>query len=95
MIHSEAAYSENSFTSLLEDLLSSRSREPNPYYQSLYREISKKGDRFIFDASTQSLLNPLKVLFGDDLNAMEFHPIGLGTEQAIGHTTVKVDMRVQ
>jgi hypothetical protein len=40
-------------------------------------------------------LNPLKVLFGDDLNAMEDHPIGLGTEQVIGHAAVKVDMRVQ
>jgi len=45
-----------------------------------------------YDASTQSLLNPLKVLFGDGLNAMEVHFIGIGTEQAIGHTTVKVDM---
>jgi len=48
-----------------------------------------------YEASTQRLLNPLKVLFGDGFNAMEFHPLGLGTEQAIGHTTVKVDMRVQ
>jgi hypothetical protein len=48
-----------------------------------------------YEASTQRLLNPLKVLFGDSLNAMEFHPLGLGTEQAIGHTTVKVDMRLQ
>jgi hypothetical protein len=40
-------------------------------------------------------LNPLKVLFGDGLNAMEVYSIGLGTEQAIGHTNVKVEMRVQ
>jgi hypothetical protein len=48
-----------------------------------------------YEASPQRLLNPLKVPFGEALNAMEFHPIGLGTEQPIGHTTVKVDMRVQ
>jgi hypothetical protein len=48
-----------------------------------------------YEAWPQRLLNPLKILFGDGLNAMEFHPLGLGTEQAIGHTTVKVDMRVQ
>ena len=46
-----------------------------------------------YEASTPRLLNPLKVLFGDGLNAMEVHSIGLGTEQAIGHTTV--NMRVQ
>jgi hypothetical protein len=43
-----------------------------------------------YDASTQSLLNPLMVLLGDGLNAIQVHPIGIGTDQFIGHTTVKV-----
>jgi hypothetical protein len=47
------------------------------------------------EASTLCGLNPLCVVWRDPFNGMEVYLIAIGPEDAIGHTTMEINMRVQ